>query len=257
MDIDYSCGHSRKSFTGDIVPTNCPDCGKGEMVGVRGVFAFSEKLDAKPLTGKEPLTDEKLQHDPVFAHYTCGCVLDTEPGGIVPKECERCSKGGMYSHTLKTIEPQTPTIRLNTEPQPRELSMRVECPDHGLTIGQTFCSGCREEPAAHEKGQEPGRIAPEWDGEDLPPIGCECECMRHGLWVKCEVRAHGEDHGCPVAFAQTEFDSQVLDERMFRPLRTTEQQEREELLSMALSIFEQNGLLGLYDAGMLRKAGDQ
>lgn len=102
--------------------------------------------------------------------------------------------------------------------------------------------------------------APEWDGEGLPPVGVECECMRHGLWVKCEVRAHGEDHACPVAFVQTEFECLVHDERMFRPIRTKEQREREEILSKAEAL--DSGLQStreflnrLYDAGMLRKAG--
>lgn len=96
MDIDYTCGHSRKSFTGDIVPTNCPDCGKGEFVRVRGVFTLSEKVDVKPLTRKEPLT-------------------------------------GMGE---------------------KQFQMRVECPDHGLTIGQTFCFGCRERYRLIEQAQE-------------------------------------------------------------------------------------------------------
>lgn len=111
--------------------------------------------------------------------------------------------------------------------------------------------------------------APEWDGEGLPPVGVECECMRHGLWVKCEVRAHGEDHACPVAFVQTEFDCQVLDERMFRPIRTKEQRERHEAIKAAKSVIKdalivnqldddtERGLEALYDAGMLRKAGGE
>lgn len=114
----------------------------------------------------------------------------------------------------------------------------------------------------------PNAYVSEWDGVGLPPVGCECECMRHGLWVKCEIGAHGEDHACPVAFAQTEFDCQVLDERMFRPLRSQAERERREVIEAAKQVVKdeygvefledeiaERELGALYDAGMLRKGG--
>lgn len=105
----------------------------------------------------------------------------------------------------------------------------------------------------------------EWvDG--LPPVGCECEVQTAGIdsghWqpVKVIVYSHGKVWLQKVG-GEVCVDDWVtsVESVVFRPLKTDAEQkrdERNELLVRALEIFERGGLLGLYDAGMLRKGGE-
>jgi hypothetical protein len=64
-----------------------------------------------------------------------------------------------------------------------------------------------------------------WNGEGLPPIGCECEANFKGEWVKFELRYYGEYYvifktAFEVQRTRLDFDTCGV---KFRPLRTAEQ----------------------------------
>lgn len=117
------------------------------------------------------------------------------------------------------------------------------CPFHGLQDGLIFCPEC------HEARPAP-KPSTEWDGEGLPPVGCECEFSVHTFgkrteFQRCEFLARNESHG--VSWVKTDDDFEVVydsDQPRFRPIRTKEQRERE-----ALSDLIGNNILLNYSDG--------
>lgn len=76
--------------------------------------------------------------------------------------------------------------------------------------------------------------APKWNGEGLPPVGCECEIMAKNYddadWLKFNIFfVKGEclfgetESGIPVAFNINDEDGYYL-----RPIRTEAERKREE-----------------------------
>lgn len=111
----------------------------------------------------------------------------------------------------------------------------------------------------------------EWDGEGLPPVGVECEyaLKPSGPWFRCEIVSHNRMViRCPHLETDSDRGLQIVGcNLVFRPLRTKEQREREVVVATALSHIppgatSHDGVMlsvytdRLYDAGMLRKAGD-
>lgn len=108
--------------------------------------------------------------------------------------------------------------------------------------------------------------APEWDGR-FPKVHTDC-LMADDKGEFQEVRiiswVEGYVVGWCAAREQVYFSKDHDD---FRPLRTKEQREREETVSAAMAVIKARGALihtghelameDLYDAGMLRKAGDE
>jgi hypothetical protein len=108
-------------------------------------------------------------------------------------------------------------------------------------------------------------IKEEWNGEGVPPVGTECECF-HRIstgktnWVKCDVIGPYGDY---VICAPNGGGFYGFDLNELRPIRTQAQREREELISAATEMLNQDHVLTerdaaetLYDAGMLRRAGE-
>ena len=101
-----------------------------------------------------------------------------------------------------------------------------------------------------------------WNGTGPLPVGTECEVLDsvNGKWNGVEITAVSRDH--LVAIFNGE---EVLLKKncQFRPIRTQARREREELISAATEILNQDHVLterdaaeALYDAGMLRGAGE-
>lgn len=74
----------------------------------------------------------------------------------------------------------------------------------------------------------------EWNGEGYPPVGCECELLRdrlsHPEWVPVKITGRGERVTVFRRLSRAgieEITEANPDE--FRPLRTKEQLERDEL----------------------------
>ena len=84
------------------------------------------------------------------------------------------------------------------------------------------------EPVAHHKGQEPGRIAPEWDGEGLPPIGTECE--RHIGEDVYKVEVVGYHEGTVVVFQHDASpDYTDVHPGYLKPIRSQAERDRDDL----------------------------
>lgn len=69
--------------------------------------------------------------------------------------------------------------------------------------------------------------APVWNGEGLPPVGCECECSWAGdKWLQCEIIFTGNEIVL-VKLATREAAYRLSDVR-FRPIRSEANRKREE-----------------------------
>lgn len=92
-----------------------------------------------------------------------------------------------------------------------------------------------EKSAAHPLTPRPTKPQPqEWDGEGLPPVGCECELLRGRLtepkWVPIKVTGRGERVTVFRRLSAAGFEEITeADPDEFRPLRTKEQRERDDL----------------------------
>lgn len=76
--------------------------------------------------------------------------------------------------------------------------------------------------------------AVEWDGTGLPPVGCECEVKAWAAsWFTCAVLAHdGESVVCRMGddYPNSAYDG--FTDAEFRPIRTKEQRERDDLIEV-------------------------
>lgn len=133
-------------------------------------------------------------------------------------------------------------------------------PSEGRTESGVLCRNCGDDegPRKYEKMKEPGK--PVWDGEGLPPVGCECEMRyRHALnaeWVffrcvavDCEV-AFGWAGKEPVTLPKDNFE--------FRPIRTERDKAIEEMRKLVTNYNKTDvihAIEQLYDAGY-RKLSD-
>lgn len=130
------------------------------------------------------------------------------------------------------------------------------------------------------KIEEPGIVprpeprSQEWDGEGLPPVGCECEFKSAMSRWQTVIVKYASEHGSVVELGSgvEDFVSCTFQPE-FRPLRAKEQIDRDELIDEAWSAIKQdysseskelthpqeyvlNAICQLYDAGMLRKGGE-
>ena len=135
----------------------------------------------------------------------------------------------------------------------------------GVQVGHTFSFEEQNGYASKEiriKAHRPEVQAPEWDGTGRPPVGAECEVLDRvsGKLNRVEITAVSRDH--LVALFNGE---EVLLKKncQFRPIRTQARREREDLINAATEILNQDHVLterdaaeALYDAGMLRGAGE-
>lgn len=88
--------------------------------------------------------------------------------------------------------------------------------------------------------------ATEWDGEGLPPVGCECEYMFNRRWIDAKVIGY-DGPACVVAldgFGYVGSTSQAD----FRPIRTKAEREREYLEYLIESAYVTGGVKGVADA---------
>lgn len=101
---------------------------------------------------------------------------------------------------------------------------------------------------------------PVWDGEGLPPVGVECEILWNDDWVKCVVKAYGEEQLIFKAEESREWAGHINNYK-FRPIRSPEDVAKDEAISEMVGIYFNHGIPGkpnredyesmaaLYDAG--------
>src|SRR5690554_437124 len=71
--------------------------------------------------------------------------------------------------------------------------------------------------------------APEWDGEGLPPVGCECDCYHTGTYQGVvTVRYMGSEMCVLLNHDHGEEQCGPIDAYSFRPLRTSVQRAEDE-----------------------------
>lgn len=120
------------------------------------------------------------------------------------------------------------------------------------------------------KHRRPTKPEPqEWDGEGWTPIGCQCERFIGDEVYRVTVVAHFDGE---VVVHQEDAAPEYtgVDPGYLRPPRTKEQRDRDQAVNAALLLNEypsgegSGGLMSrrafceaLYDAGMLRKAGEK
>lgn len=78
----------------------------------------------------------------------------------------------------------------------------------------------------------------EWDGDELPPVGCKCEMIHPGIkdfgWQRVVIKAYFDDRVAiksnPAIWENKGYSAILIDDDLeFRPLRTKEQRLRDEL----------------------------
>ena len=149
------------------------------------------------------------------------------------------------------------------------------CNRHGKAGFGAFCTECLRELAelhAERAGDEPTATppAPEWDGEGLPPVGCEVEMsLGFHCGIQAKITYMGDGVFCYRNLRNGGEYTGAISDATFRPLRTKEQMEMEEIKALALSEVAdrvsghhrvesiKQAIAALCDAGMLRKAGDE
>lgn len=111
----------------------------------------------------------------------------------------------------------------------------------------------------------PAKPAKEWDGEGLPPVGCEVEMsLGFHCGIQAKITYMGDGVFCYRNLRNGGEYTGAVSDSTFRPLRTKEQREREVVVATALSHIppgatSHDGVMlsdytdRLYDAGMLRK----
>lgn len=65
---------------------------------------------------------------------------------------------------------------------------------------------------------------PAWNGEGLPPVGCECEVKRAFDWVKCKILFISDTHVVLMADEECCWNTCAC---QFRPLRTEAERKRD------------------------------
>lgn len=78
-----------------------------------------------------------------------------------------------------------------------------------------------------------------WDGNGLPPVGCECLTQKEALskeWTECKILAHTEFGGLPCAVFQTKNTISCSSEGLFRPIKSEADKKREKAIDLISEI---------------------
>lgn len=87
-----------------------------------------------------------------------------------------------------------------------------------------------------EKKAEPEAV--EWDGNGLPPVGCECEMKRVTDWMPVTINFISIYHTIFTTFGGTEDCYQTCS-LQFRPIRTEAERQREAALKAMIAILQE------------------
>lgn len=68
---------------------------------------------------------------------------------------------------------------------------------------------------------------PVWNGEGLPPVGCECECQFRGEWQKCTILFSGKQ----IVVVMVGDDEYPFESKgsLFRPIRSEAERKRDDI----------------------------
>lgn len=91
--------------------------------------------------------------------------------------------------------------------------------------------------------------APVWDGEGLPPVGCECECQFRGEWQKCTILFSGKR----IVVVMVDDDEYPFESKgsLFRPIRSEAEQKRNMVIAQMMNF---SAVLSETTAGLIYDA---
>lgn len=108
---------------------------------------------------------------------------------------------------------------------PFQLSMTFPSPDHNVSVATYYCMITRDlYESALAESQKPA-----WNGEGVPPVGCECECHVDEGIIHCVVVGYDFDGKAVVMRnvpARKYFSIQANSGRI-KPLRTEAERKRD------------------------------
>lgn len=91
----------------------------------------------------------------------------------------------------------------------------------------------------------------EWDGDGLPPVGCECEIKRVADWMPVTIKFISDYHTVFTTFGGTEDCYQTCS-LQFRPIRSEADKKRDEAVVELSSVIDyRNGCSSKPLAGWL------
>ena len=73
------------------------------------------------------------------------------------------------------------------------------------------------------------QVNTEWSGDGLPPVGVECEMLWNKEWVKCAVKAYGDQQFIFKADGHREWAGHI-NNFSFRPIRSPEDTARDKAI---------------------------
>lgn len=92
------------------------------------------------------------------------------------------------------------------------------------------------------------QLTTEWSGEGLPPVGVECEMLWDKEWVKCVIKAYGDEQFIFKAQGHREWAGHINNFE-FRPIRSAEDVARHNALYALESLnIDSDVTVSIYDA---------
>lgn len=114
------------------------------------------------------------------------------------------------------------------------------------------CDGFRKENVKKEEYEAALAASqqPAWNGEGLPPVGCECEVKRAIDWMRCKILFISEAHVVLLGEEECCWQTQAC---RFRPIRTEGERKRDEAIKELDNVYRaiphsDAVAYGLYDA---------
>lgn len=95
-------------------------------------------------------------------------------------------------------------------------------------------------------------VEPEWNGEGLPPVGCECEIKRIADWMPVTIKFISTYHTVFTTFGGTEDCYQTCS-LQFRPIRSDADRKRDDSINVIADLCRSSASNGhsaelIYDA---------
>lgn len=80
----------------------------------------------------------------------------------------------------------------------------------------------------------------EWNGEELPPVGCDCECQFRGGWQKCTILFSGKQ----IVVAMVDDDEYPFESKgsLFRPIRSEADKKRDAVIEFITGAIDSHGV---------------
>lgn len=223
MDIDYTCGHKLQGYPRAVVPTECPECGKGRMIGVKTPFYMSDSLNKAILESRVNMpTEAQLKAD-------WGQAPEWDGEGWPPIGCE-CRM------TLGFAEYDRVRITYMGDGVFCYLNMRTEMEYTGSLRDATFRPIRTKE---QRERDELKMIIKNWSG---CPVEAVADAIIAAGWHKSKGEPGVDDSPRAKGFVCGEAYRRLPDE---------------DKASLEWQAHAERIISHLYDAGMLRKAGEE